>query len=183
MITKGFVFADPGRCIGCKTCMVACLHAHDANGESVGPRLQLVTTLRVSAPVSCHHCLDAPCVRSCPTGCLYADDARVGVREEKCIGCQNCVIACPFGAVSIGSKPKVELLGDIPFGSGTKPVVIKCDLCVGRSGGPACVAACPTEGLHLADGDFVSAETARKREQSVRGADQYLNQLSNASMS
>lgn len=97
--------ADPGTCFGCKTCMAACLHRHDAPGDVAVPRLTLVTTRTVSAPVGCHHCADAPCVAACPTGCLYADDDHVGVIKEKCIGCRNCVLACPYGAVDIVRRP------------------------------------------------------------------------------
>lgn len=179
MSSRSFVFADPNRCIGCKTCMVACIRSHTGS-EVTGPRLQLVTTRKVSAPISCHHCIDAPCVKSCPTGCLYSDGSRVGIREEKCIGCQNCVLACPFGAIAIGSKPKVELFGGISFGAGQEPVVVKCDLCVGRNGGPACVEACPTEGPHLADDAFLSSEAALKHSKAAKTAESFMESFSNA---
>lgn len=177
MIARSFVFADPNRCIGCKTCMVACIRSH-AGSEVTGPRLQLVTTLRVSAPISCHHCIDAPCVKSCPTGCLYSDGERVGIREEKCIGCQNCVLACPFGAISIGSKPDAELFGGFSFGTGQTPVVVKCDLCVGRSRGPACVEACPTSGLYLADDGFLASEAAMKHDKAAKTAESFMESFS-----
>ena len=161
MSSRSFVFADPNRCIGCKTCMVACIRSHTGS-EVTGPRLQLVTTRKVSAPISCHHCIDAPCV--------------------KCIGCQNCVLACPFGAIAIGSKPKVELFGGISFGAGQEPVVVKCDLCVGRNGGPACVEACPTEGLYLADGAFLSSEAALKHSKAAKTAESFMESFSNATV-
>ena len=66
--------ADPGTCFGCKTCMAACLHRHDAPGDVAVPRLTLVTTRTVSAPVGCHHCADAPCVAACPTKALRVID-------------------------------------------------------------------------------------------------------------
>lgn len=98
---RTFVIADPATCIGCKTCMAACLHRHDAPNDVAVPRLTLVTTRAISAPVGCHHCAEAPCVDACPTGCLFSDDSHVGVRPDTCIGCRNCVLACPYGAVEI----------------------------------------------------------------------------------
>lgn len=179
MAARSFVFADPSRCIGCKTCMVACIRSHEGS-EATGPRLQLVTTMKVSAPIGCHHCLDAPCVKSCPTGCLYSDGARVGIREERCIGCQNCVLACPFGAVSIGSKSKVELFGGLALETGRTPVVIKCDLCFGRKAGPACVEACPTDGLFLADDRFFATEAAIKHGKAAKTVESFMESFSDA---
>lgn len=74
---------------------------HDVPDDVAVPRLTLVTTRTISAPVGCHHCAEAPCVDACPIGCLYSDDEHVGVHPGKCIGCRNCVLACPYGAVDI----------------------------------------------------------------------------------
>lgn len=148
-----FVIADPGMCIGCKTCMAACMAKHDVDGDRAVARLNLVTTLSVSAPIVCHHCIDAPCVASCPTGALYhdVDHGRVGVREDRCIGCRSCVMACPYGAVTVTTKSVTTALGNLSITEYEKPFVIKCDLCVDRAEGPACVQACPTKGLVLVD--------------------------------
>lgn len=102
--SRKLVIADPGTCIGCKTCMAACLMRHDAPGDVAVPRLALVTTRTISAPVGCHHCAEAPCADACPTGCLFVDEEHVGVRRDLCIGCRNCVLACPYGAVDIVTK-------------------------------------------------------------------------------
>ncbi|WP_368041264.1 4Fe-4S dicluster domain-containing protein [Gordonibacter massiliensis (ex Traore et al. 2017)] len=103
--SRKLVIADPGTCIGCKTCMAACLMRHDVPNDVPVPRLTLVTTRTISAPVGCHHCAEAPCADACPTGCLYTDDEHVGVHPDKCIGCRNCVLACPYGAVDIVTRP------------------------------------------------------------------------------
>lgn len=103
--SRKLVMADPSTCIGCKTCMAACLMRHDVPGDVPVPRLTLVTTRTISAPVGCHHCAEAPCADACPTGCLYTDDEHVGVHPGKCIGCRNCVLACPYGAVDIVTRP------------------------------------------------------------------------------
>ena len=71
------VIADPGKCIGCRTCEVACALAHSApdalaklSPASFIPRLKVVKTAKVSTPVQCRQCDDAPCAAVCPTGTL-----------------------------------------------------------------------------------------------------------------
>lgn len=159
-----FVVADPGVCIGCKTCMAACLAKHDVPGDVAQARLNLVTTLSVSAPVVCHHCADAPCVAACPVGALYQDDEahRVGVRAERCIGCRGCVMACPYGAVNVAVRTQTVRLGNLVIGEGQRATVVKCDLCADRAAGPACVQACPTKGLVVVDDRTLGEGTARK---------------------
>ena len=48
-----FVIADPGLCIGCQTCMAGCLLKHSAPGDVAKPRLNLITTLTISAWHNC----------------------------------------------------------------------------------------------------------------------------------
>ena len=67
------VVADSSRCIGCQTCMAACIEAHDIPGNIAAPRLRVTRTYEISAPVACHHCEDAPCAKACPTGALFFD--------------------------------------------------------------------------------------------------------------
>lgn len=160
-----FVAADPGACIGCRTCMAACLSKHDVVDDVAQARLSLVTTLSVSAPIVCHHCVDAPCAAACPTGALYldAENDRVGVRAERCIGCSGCVMACPYGAVVLATKKTTSRLGNLVIGESERPVVVKCDLCVDRPEGPACIQACPTKGLVLVDTDLLEKTTSERR--------------------
>ncbi len=166
-----FVIADPGTCIGCKTCMAACLSKHDTPGDVAVARLNLVTTLSVSAPIVCHHCADAPCIAACPVSALYEDEAagRVGIREDRCIGCQSCVMACPYGAVTVTTRNVSARLGNLSISAYEKPVVIKCDLCADRVGGPACVQACPTKGLVLVDQEMLD-ESVKKRNREAAAA-------------
>jgi electron transport protein HydN len=104
-------------------------------------------------PVQCHHCEDAPCLQSCLTGALVRREGAVLVNRAKCIGCRNCALACPFGAISIASS---EMLA----GKDTAPI-FKCDLCEGTGREtPACVGACPNEALRVVD---TVRELAEKR--------------------
>lgn len=203
-----FVMADPSTCIGCKTCMAACLMRSGALDDVAVPRLVLVTTRTVSAPIGCHHCADAPCVNACPTGCLYADDGYVGVRRDTCIGCRNCILACPYGAIDIvtrkvpyESEPRqgdreAEASGVVtaevkPTGASgedakgnpkgararaaktkrrrrSTSTVVKCDLCIDRADGPACVKACPTKALRLIDSRFIERGRQAKHRAAAR---------------
>ena len=175
-----FLIANPDRCIGCRTCEIACVLAHApkdalARGtldQDFTPRLKVVKTATVSAPVQCRHCEDAPCANVCPTGAIVSRDHTIQVSAERCIGCKSCVLACPFGVMDMA--PQV-LAGERQTQPGLKVadgnggcgkarfVALKCDLCLGRSEGPACAGVCPTQALIPVGGQALLAATARKR--------------------
>jgi len=170
-----FVIAEPDKCIGCRTCEVACVLAHPVgaqkgmalSAENFNPRLRLVKNLTLTAPVQCRQCENAPCVNVCPTGALVYDRNTVQLLVERCIGCQSCVIACPFGAMEMVRRPvREQNLGPLKVKS-TVSVAQKCDLCVDVETGPACMAVCPTKALHLVDPEAVQDKTRRKREKSA----------------
>ena len=60
---NGYVQGDPMLCIGCRTCMIACVVAHegkrifeiDPDGYDFHPKLKVVKTWNVSVPVQCKH--------------------------------------------------------------------------------------------------------------------------------
>ncbi|UWM65050.1 4Fe-4S dicluster domain-containing protein [Enterobacter sp. CP102] len=130
-----FIVASPHSCIGCRTCEVACALEHVTPGAEFNPRLKVMRLDDISVPVMCHQCENAPCVRACPTGALSMGAQRVDADGERCIGCQSCVVTCPFGAIAI------------QVSAGLTPTIVKCDLCDTRENGPACVDVCPTAAL------------------------------------
>ncbi|WP_283170736.1 4Fe-4S dicluster domain-containing protein [Curtanaerobium respiraculi] len=159
-----FVIADPRVCVGCKACMAACLVKHYVPGDIPIARLNVMQIADdMTAPILCRHCEDAPCAAACPTAALYRDGDRVGVRLELCIGCRSCVIACPFGAVDVIEHRNAAALGDLPVAATSQAAVIKCDRCVDRPQGPACVEACTSGALQL-----TTAEDLQR--QSIEGA-------------
>ncbi|PKU22373.1 4Fe-4S dicluster domain-containing protein [Telmatospirillum siberiense] len=165
-----FVFADPMKCIGCHTCEIACVvaHAGGASGETPWaqdfmPRLRVVKSDRVSAPILCHHCEDAPCARVCPNGAIVYRNSSVQVIQDRCIGCKTCMLACPFGAMSVVTVAAQESSS----GRRIKTEARKCDLCDGREEGPACVSVCPTKALDVIDQAMMDASLRKRRISSV----------------
>jgi Fe-S-cluster-containing dehydrogenase component/DMSO reductase anchor subunit len=141
-----YAFAvDLDACTGCKACVSAC---HSLNGleedetwRSVGllhgstdtePYRQTITT-------ACHHCVEPGCLEGCPV-MAYDKDAKTGIvrhLDDQCIGCQYCMLKCPY---------------DVPQYSERLGIVRKCDMCIDRLGAgeaPACVQACPHEAISI----------------------------------
>ncbi|MGH8182112.1 MAG: 4Fe-4S dicluster domain-containing protein [Rhodanobacteraceae bacterium] len=116
----------------------------------------------VHFPRSCLHCETPDCVTVCPTGASYkrAEDGIVLVDQDKCIGCQLCAWACPYGAREIAlPHPKTET-SDAGRKDAKRGTMQKCTLCVDRiynetlderDRQPACVLACPTRARMFGD--------------------------------
>jgi Fe-S-cluster-containing hydrogenase component 2 len=144
-----FILVDPERCVGCHTCELACAVAHtEADsvigavlaGERLQPRNRVVQVDDIKLSTQCRQCEDAPCVRICPTGATYRTETYTAVDQRLCIGCRLCVMVCPFGAIHVATT---EIAGR------EKRAAVKCDLCIDRPAGPACIEACPTKALSL----------------------------------
>ena len=145
---------DPDKCTACGACAVACMDQNDIDIEGGETPLRHIVSFeedgrRVFMSLSCMHCEDAPCVRGCPTGCLYKDE-ETGLTlfdANKCIGCHSCAMECPYGAPTFVSIGRREFM-------------LKCDGCVERLRNglePACVRACPVGALTCGIGDGQSS--------------------------
>lgn len=163
---NSFVVADPHKCIGCKLCEVVCAVSHSTGDyKTVGmmetpllPKLFLVKTPKVTMPIQCRHCEDAPCANVCPVAAISQIDNKILVDEDSCVGCKTCMMACPFGAMDLvpryrnGEVIMQEVLTtetDNGFVQKEAMVANKCDLCVERPEGPACIQVCPVRALEL----------------------------------
>ena len=159
MNTK-IIYIDPEKCLGCKSCELACAVAHsqskdlvEAINEEPRPayRVSVICAEGVVLPLQCRHCEDAPCVSICPSKALAKEEnGIVSLDDSRCIGCNYCVIVCPFGVLKTNREGKA---------------VIKCDLCIERlekGEEPACVAACPTGSLKFVEAEEVS-KTKREK--------------------
>ena len=150
---------DMDSCTGCKACVTGC---HSMNGleehetwRDVGliharegqPYQQTITS-------ACHHCVEPACMHGCPV-LAYEKDAETGIvvhLDDQCIGCQYCVLKCPY---------------DVPKYSEFLGIVRKCDMCHGRlqdSEAPACVQACPTSAISI-----TIVDTSGIRESAAKG--------------
>ena len=118
----------PELCTGCRVCEMICSLKHEAASSPLLSRIRVVKVeeWNYNYPAVCTACAHAPCVRVCPTGACRPATSGVGVRvdEEKCIGCRECLTACPFGAVAIHPQRRKVFI---------------CDMC---DGDPPCVANC-----------------------------------------
>ena len=154
---------DETLCVGCDNCEKACADSHE--GLSRLNREAGKTYAHLHVPTSCRHCEHPHCMADCPPNAIKrGPDGEVFI-DETCIGCGNCTRNCPYGVIRLDSVPpkKPPLLSWLFLGMGPGPgepskkwrkknatgkdeakKAIKCDMCSGIEGGPACVRACPT---------------------------------------
>lgn len=183
---------DLDTCVGCHACVVACKQWNTSGtlgpltdygpygAEPGGVAFNRVRSYEVGEypdsktvnfPMSCMHCDTAECVTVCPTGASYkrAEDGIVLVDQDKCMGCNLCAWACPYGARELDEA------------SGTMK---KCTLCIDRiydealpeaERQPACVLTCPTGAR--AFGDFDDPDSHVSRSVEARGGRQPLPEL------
>lgn len=183
---------DLDTCVGCHACVISCKSWNtsgtsgalsDINPYGEDPTGVFFNRVRhyeagdypnsktVNFPMSCMHCEDAACVTVCPTGASYKreSDGIVLVDQDKCMGCNYCTWACPYGARELDTQ------------SGT---VKKCTLCVDRiydkdleeiDRQPSCVITCPTSARHF--GDFDDPNSNVSKLVAERGGNGLMNDL------
>ncbi len=183
-----FIDVKPSKCIGCRTCEIVCALSHVQPGARLAiapdsgeaadmlarlgchPRLKVIKAENVCMPVTCHHCDDAPCAAACPTAAIAHAQDTIQVDPKRCIGCKSCVIACPYGMIEVVATPATRAFAGVRLAAGTTARAQKCDLCVDRNEGPACVENCPTEALWIANTDDIRDLMRQRQENAMREA-------------
>lgn len=151
-MTQYAILTDLNRCVGCLGCSVACKVVNGVEIGSfwnkvlrIGPfpdseGAQFPDVYTYFLPVTCQHCENPACVKVCPTGASQKlADGTVQIDKEKCIGCQFCAMACPYG---------VRYLNE------TERVVEKCTLCeqkIAQGELPQCMAQCGARARYFGD--------------------------------
>jgi len=132
------LFIDANRCIGCRACVEACSECPGHGGFSMIhlDEIARATTVQ-TAPTVCMHCEDPACASVCPADAIKVDPDGVvlSAAAERCIGCGNCALGCPFGV------PKIDV---------QRELMMKCDLCYDRTSigkAPMCATVCPSGAL------------------------------------
>ncbi|MEW6749627.1 MAG: 4Fe-4S dicluster domain-containing protein [Candidatus Latescibacterota bacterium] len=150
------VLVDTTRCVGCRTCELACAEEHglpppdiddgsamDQRRETSQTQWTVVNRFDTSAGEvfvrkQCMHCNQPACASACLTKAMHKNPSGpVTWDEGKCMGCRFCMVSCPFDV------PKFEYGKAIPR-------IQKCSMCWERlqeGGVPACVENCPAEAL------------------------------------
>ena len=102
------------------------------------------------APIFCRHCQRPECAYTCMTGAMHKDPDTgfVEYDKEKCASCYMCIMACPYGAISLESIGLPSATSETMAQKSMRSVAVRCDLCkdwMKREGKsvPACVEACP----------------------------------------
>ncbi len=167
---------DQSRCVGCKTCLVACKDWNNVNPGKVSWRKHTVTEQGklpdfgalgngersqfkfFNLTLSCNHCDDPKCVPGCAYGAIVKDPGTgiVLVDRAKCQGLRTCETVCPYQAISHVEDSSNQETADPSWR--TPHPAQKCTMCydrvaVGKQ--PSCVAGCRTRALDFGTVEYL----------------------------
>ncbi|MFX0092038.1 MAG: 4Fe-4S dicluster domain-containing protein [Candidatus Hodarchaeota archaeon] len=158
------VYLILNRCLGCEECVESCAKEHDnvSNCYVVKPGGRFPTI-----PMRCAHCEDPNCIKSCSAEAIVKNkDGIVLIDQEKCNGCRNCLVACPFGMIKI--HPDTQK-------------AVKCDMCIHRlreDKVPACVETCALQALVFGEpSEFEKTDTQKRAAKHIDDIDKLLHEV------
>ena len=142
-------YVDPSRCIGCQACVNACAECDTHRGvpmihvDFLDRRNSIATV-----PTVCMHCDDPTCAQVCPADAIKKgpDGVVHSSLKPRCVACNNCVLACPFGV------PKMIVAAE---------QMMKCDMCYDRTSEglrPMCATVCPSQALAYVTPERIARE-------------------------
>ena len=134
------VYVNEKWCLGCHLCEYYCAFANSGKSSMIKalkdrhivPRIRIEERNNISFAVSCRHCTDPLCVKSCISGALSVVGGAVMIDSQTCVGGCSCIMACPYGALSHNEDGVIQ----------------KCELCKKNEFGvPLCVQGCPNKAI------------------------------------
>ncbi len=128
------VDCDNEKCVGCDICEYACSFEKEKVFNPLKSRIRSVRIGQIqNTAVTCKGCIDAPCILACPEKAISQakKTGAIIVDESKCKGCDWCIDACKYGAITLHPISRK---------------VIVCDTC---GGDPKCIPTCPESALSL----------------------------------
>lgn len=153
------VLVDLTRCVGCRSCEAACnneqklpepdlpfddMSVFDEKRRTTEKSYTVVNKYKVAdtdtlfRKIQCNHCTEPACLSSCFVNAYTkTKEGAVTYNSKVCVGCRNCMIACPFNIPAYS------------YTSAINPIVLKCIFCYdtrlkdGKA--PACVEICPQQ--------------------------------------
>lgn len=153
------VLVDLTRCVGCRSCEAACnneqklpepdlpfddMSVFDNKRRTTEKTYTVVNKYKVAdtdtlfRKIQCNHCTEPACLSSCFVNAYTkTKEGAVTYNSKVCVGCRNCMIACPFNIPAYS------------YSSAINPIVLKCIFCydtrLKNGKAPACVEICPQQ--------------------------------------
>lgn len=180
---KWIMVIDQQKCVGCRSCTSSCCSENNLPPGVVYrpvPEYEVGKFPNVAwvfTPRPCMHCDKPPCVPVCPvTATWKREDGIVVIDYDICIGCRNCLAACPYDARTFDfgefygdrtprimpyeTRPNYEYSEEWKRKPGTQKSPIgnarKCHFCLHRIRAgmlPACVTTCLGGATYFGDAD------------------------------
>jgi polysulfide reductase chain B len=166
------IMVDMDRCIGCKTCVVACRNHHGLVNHRSDMPGEIPYYIKVESQTEgtfpdlkedfwvspCKHCKTAPCATACESGAIRKDGQTgiVLIDKDKCTGAQKCIEKCPYGVIQFNKA---------------KNYAHKCNMCFDRvihGQEPVCVESCLTDALSFGEKEILKMMAQAKGKEIVK---------------